>query len=69
MQACACDVFLTVGTSAVVYPAAGLVHEAKRHGAFTAEINLDATPASAAVDIAIHGAAETILPDLERLLG
>jgi NAD-dependent deacetylase len=69
MHACACDVFVTVGTSAVVYPAAGLVHEAKRQGAFTAQINLDATPASAAVDIAIHGAAETILPDLERLLG
>jgi NAD-dependent deacetylase len=68
MHACACDVFVTVGTSAIVYPAAGLVHEARRRGAFTAEINLDATPASAAVDIAIHGAAETILSDLERLL-
>jgi NAD-dependent deacetylase len=68
MHACACDVFVTVGTSAVVYPAAGLVHEAKRRGAFTAEINLDATPASTSVDLAIHGAAETILPALERLL-
>jgi NAD-dependent deacetylase len=68
MRGCACDVFLTVGTSAVVYPAAGLVHEAKRQGAFTAEINLDATPASGAADLAIRGAAETILPDLERLL-
>ena len=45
--ATACDVFVTVGTSAIVYPAAGLVHEARRHGAFTAEINLEATPASA----------------------
>ena len=35
VKATACDVFLTVGTSAVVYPAAGLVHQAKHHGAFT----------------------------------
>ena len=67
-QATACDVFLTVGTSAVVYPAAGLVHEARRHGAFTAEINLEETPASSSVDIAIQGGAETILPALDRLL-
>ena len=63
-----CDVFLTVGTSAVVYPAAGLVHEARRRGAFTAEINLEATVASAAVDVAIHGGAETILPQIAKLL-
>ena len=35
-EATACDVFLTVGTSAVVYPAAGLVHQARHQGAFTA---------------------------------
>jgi NAD-dependent deacetylase len=67
-RATACDVFLTVGTSALVYPAAGLVHEARQHGAFTAEINLEETPASAAVDLAIHGAAEQILPAIARLL-
>ena len=61
-DATACDVFLAVGTSAVVYPAAGLVHEARGRGAFTAEINLEATPASATVDLAIHGAAEVVLP-------
>jgi NAD-dependent deacetylase len=67
-DACACEVFLTVGTSAVVYPAAGFVHHARRHGAFTAEINLDPTPASSAVDLALHGAAETILSDIARRL-
>jgi len=67
-RATACDVFLTVGTSALVYPAAGLVHDARQHGAFTAEINLEATPASAAVDLAIHGAAEQILPAIAQLL-
>jgi len=67
LDATACDVFLTVGTSAIVYPAAGLVHEARRQGAFTAEINLEETPASAAVDVAIHGGAEVILPRIAKL--
>ncbi len=62
--ACDCDVFVTVGTSAVVYPAAGFVHEAKRRGAFTAEVNLDVTAASSTVDITIRGAAEHVLPQL-----
>lgn len=62
LHATACDVFVAVGTSAVVYPAAGLIHEARKHGAFTAEVNLEATPASADVDVAIHGAAEIVLP-------
>jgi NAD-dependent deacetylase len=61
VEATACDVFLTVGTSSVVYPAAGLVQQARQRGAFTAEVNLDETPASALVDVAIHGAAEEIL--------
>ncbi|MBI2189141.1 MAG: NAD-dependent deacylase [Acidobacteria bacterium] len=68
LESTACDVFLTVGTSAIVYPAAGLVHDARRQGAFTAEINLEETPASGAVDVAIHGGAEVILPRLDELL-
>jgi NAD-dependent deacetylase len=67
-EACACDVFLTVGTSAVVYPAAGLVHDARRRGAFTAEINLELTPASDSVDLAIHGPADQLLPDIAQRL-
>jgi NAD-dependent deacetylase len=59
-----CDVFLTIGTSAVVYPAAGLVHQAKRCGALTVEINPDATDASGRVDLAIRGRAEEVLPRL-----
>jgi NAD-dependent deacetylase len=50
-----------------VYPAAGLVDEARRRGAFTVEINPEATPASASVDLAIRGAAEAILPLLGEL--
>lgn len=64
-DATACDVFLTVGTSAVVYPAAGFVHQARSRGAFTAEISVDETSASALVDVSLRGPAEEILPYLE----
>ncbi len=68
LAATACDLFLTVGTSAVVYPAASLLHQAKRRGAVTVEINLEATPASPLVDLALHGPAEVILDQVEGLL-
>lgn len=38
-----CDVFLTIGTSAEVYPAAGLPYEARHFGAFVVEINPNRT--------------------------
>jgi NAD-dependent deacetylase len=63
-----CDVFITIGTSAVVYPAAGFIDIARRAGAFTVEINPDVTPATAAVDLALRGAAEVILPEIDRRL-
>jgi NAD-dependent deacetylase len=63
-RAVECDVFITVGTSAVVYPAAGFLTAAKQHGAFTVEINPEATPASTDVDLVLRGPAEIILPDL-----
>jgi NAD-dependent deacetylase len=66
-DASACEVFLTIGTSAVVYPAAGLVHQAKRHGAMTIEINTDPTESSGIVDIVLQGKAEDILPALSRV--
>jgi NAD-dependent deacetylase len=67
-DATVCDVFLTVGTSAVVYPAAGFVRHARSLGAFTAEINLEPTPASSLVDAVFLGPAEDVLPQLDRLL-
>jgi NAD-dependent deacetylase len=67
-QAAECDVFITVGTSAVVYPAAGFLAAAKQQGAFTVEINPEATPASAAVDLVLRGPAETILPGVASSL-
>lgn len=60
-----CDVFLTVGTSSVVYPAASFVEQARRNGAFTVEINPDATPASGVVDLVLRGPAEKVLPEIE----
>jgi NAD-dependent deacetylase len=68
VQATLCDVFLTVGTSSLVYPAAGLVEQARGNGAFTAEINAEATPATAVVDVAIQAPAEVVLPEIDRLL-
>jgi len=66
--ATACDVFLSIGTSSVVYPAAGLLYEAKRHGAFTAEINPESTASADIVDVAIAMTAEDALPQLQRLV-
>lgn len=61
-RAARCDLFFVVGTSSVVYPAAGLMLLAASHGACTVEINPDATEASTRVDHSIRGAAEQILP-------
>jgi len=58
------DVFMNVGTSAMVYPAAGLVEWAISAGAKTIEVNLEATPVSRRMDVALHGRAGEILPKL-----
>jgi NAD-dependent deacetylase len=58
------EVFLVIGTSAVVYPAARLVDIAKVRGAKVIEINIAETAASAIADISLRGAAAEILPEL-----
>jgi NAD-dependent deacetylase len=58
------EVFLVVGTSAVVYPAAGLIPYAKQAGAKVIEVNAEATAATAIVDCALHGRAGELLPQL-----
>ena len=65
-EAANCDVFITIGTSAVVYPAAGFIDVARRHGAFIVEINPEATPAI--VNLAIRGGAEVLLPEIDQQL-
>lgn len=52
--ATACDVFLSIGTASVVYPAAGLLHLAKVNGARLVEINPEETGHSSLADVAIR---------------
>ena len=62
------EVVLVVGTSAVVYPVAGLPYRAKRRGARVVEINVDDTPLTSEVDAVLRGPAGEVLPELERAL-
>jgi NAD-dependent protein deacetylase/lipoamidase len=57
-----CDLFFVIGTSAVVYPAAALPEIARHAGAYTVEINTEATPLSGLCDEVINGKAGEILP-------
>jgi NAD-dependent deacetylase len=59
-----CDAFLCVGTSAVVYPAAALVHVARRKGATTVQVNPNATDIDDDVSFSLRGAAGVVLPQL-----
>jgi NAD-dependent deacetylase len=62
--ATACEVFLAVGTSGVVHPAAGLIDAALAVGACVVEINPGRTPYSGRVLFALAGPAGIILPRL-----
>jgi len=55
-------VFIVAGTSAVVYPAAGLVDVAKQGGAFVVEINPEQTPATARCDLSVRAPTGVFLP-------
>lgn len=57
-----CDLCLIIGTSGVVYPAAGFAAIAREAGAFIAEINLDVTPHTSLVDISLQGRAKDVVP-------
>ena len=64
-----CDLFISIGTSGKVYPAAGYVEFAKQVGAQTVELNLDPTDSSEVFDLSINGKAGTLLPEfVENLL-
>ncbi len=67
-----CDVFLVVGTSAVVYPAASLVPMSKFGKTVPAkviEVNLTRTDASANADVGLYGPSGVMLPKLVQRLG
>lgn len=57
------EMFVSIGTSGSVYPAAGFVQEAKMLGLKTVELNLEASDNVWAFDEAVHGPAGTIVPD------
>ncbi|MBQ8677821.1 MAG: NAD-dependent deacylase [Alphaproteobacteria bacterium] len=57
-----CDLFLSVGTSGVVFPAAAFVQTAKYYGAETVEFNLETTSNNFYFDHHIQGKAGTTLP-------
>jgi NAD-dependent deacetylase len=57
-----CDLFFIVGTSALVYPAAGLAEIAKFSGAKLVEVNPEKTPMTAFCDFSLKGNAGGILP-------
>jgi NAD-dependent deacetylase len=58
------DLFLVVGTSALVYPAASLPWAAKQAGARLVEINPDPTPLSDLADCVLRGPAAEVLGSL-----
>jgi len=66
-----CDVFLVVGTSAVVHPAASLVPIAVRSRPFAKviEINLTPTEASSLADVGLYGPSGVVLPQLLERIG
>jgi len=59
-----CDVFFSIGTSSVVYPAADLWRRAKEGDAIVIEINKDPTPLTPLADHSFLGKASEILPAL-----
>lgn len=58
-----CDLFVAVGTSGSVYPAAGFVREAQGAGARTCELNLEPSDTAAHFDEVVCGPASRIVPE------
>jgi NAD-dependent deacetylase len=63
-----CDLFMSIGTSSLVQPAASLPFTALERGAVVVEINPDTTPLTSHVTYALQGAAGQILPRLTEAL-
>jgi NAD-dependent deacetylase len=63
-----CDVFLSIGTSSLVYPAAGLAGEALRRGATVIEVNPGRTELSEDASLVLAGPSGELLPRLLRAL-
>ncbi|MFO1519130.1 MAG: NAD-dependent deacylase [bacterium] len=63
-----CDLFLSVGTSSLVYPAASLPEEALHAGIPVLEINPTATPLTPRATWALPGPSGRILPELVKMI-
>jgi NAD-dependent deacetylase len=64
------DLFISIGTSGNVYPAAGFVQEARMHGAHTIELNLEPSEGATLFAEKRYGPASEIVPAyVEELLG
>jgi NAD-dependent deacetylase len=63
-EATFCDLFISVGTSGTVYPAAGLVELAHQAGACFIEVNPEPTPFSRLADLRLAAPAGEVLPAL-----
>jgi NAD-dependent deacetylase len=61
-----CDVFLAIGTSGIVHPAASLPIEARQAGAIIVEINPERTALSPYMNHVLTGPAGVVLPELVR---
>jgi NAD-dependent deacetylase len=61
-----CDLFLSVGTSSLVYPAAALPYEALDNGAILVEVNPSETPLTQYATFALQSRAGDALPNLLR---
>jgi NAD-dependent deacetylase len=59
----ACDLFVSIGTSGAVYPAAGFVQEARAAGARTLELNLEPSEGSRLFDASRLGPASALVPE------
>jgi NAD-dependent deacetylase len=62
-----CDLFIAIGTSGHVYPAAGFVQLAAEVGAATVELNLEPSLVNSAFQESIHGAATKVVPALSSV--
>ena len=66
----AADLFVSIGTSGAVYPAAGFVQTARAYGAATLELNLEPSAGSAWFDETRLGAAGALVPAwVDEVLG
>lgn len=63
-----CDIFLSIGTSSLVWPAAGLAELAQQQGATVIEINPDVTPLTASSHFVLNGKSGVVLPELVNCL-